>query len=75
VLKDAEERDIALPVEKLVVNCSPQTANATPGEISSNMARESRVLILVLLVRKTLFKKVLTKNATKLRKRTSRTVA
>ncbi len=46
MLKDAEERDIALPVEKLVVNCSPQTANATPGEISSNMARESRVLIL-----------------------------
>jgi len=48
VLKDAEEREIVVPVEKLVVNFSPQTANAIPGEISSNMARESRVRIYTL---------------------------
>ena len=46
MLKDAEEREIVVPAEKLVENFSPQTASAIPGEISSNMAKESSVRIL-----------------------------
>jgi hypothetical protein len=47
----------------------------TSGNARCNKEMGNSKVVEIFIMRKSLFKKVLTKNATKLRKRTSRTVA